>query len=211
MKEQSRLDTIFCSILTLIENTQVIDGIHFRFERKHIVERSGTLFAFLGTSSFRWHGWLRKKAGRSASGVCSGFGRDLEHRHDQLSTAIRVQCPMFGHPSQRVPSLSRDMTTNSRRQQVNKRGEKAMIGSLWTRLRPAAMVVTLGLCFLASSPLTAMSQDPPAEAAAAAPAEEAAPKKLSSTSSPSGPSGPQWPRRLWSWPSVRQPVQESQR
>jgi hypothetical protein len=46
-----------------------------------------------------------------------------------------------------------------------------MIGSLWTRLRPAAMVVTLGLCFLASSPLTAMSQDPPAEAAAAAPAD----------------------------------------
>jgi Amt family ammonium transporter len=67
------------------------------------------------------------------------------------------------------------MIANSRRLQVNKRGEKAMIGSLWTRLRPAAMVVTLGLCFLASSPLTAMSQDPPAEAAAAAPAEAAAP------------------------------------
>jgi hypothetical protein len=50
--------------------------------RTHIVERSGTLFAFLGTSSFRWHGWLRKKAGRSASGGCSGFGRNLGHRHD---------------------------------------------------------------------------------------------------------------------------------
>lgn len=50
-----------------------------------------------------------------------------------------------------------------------------MIGSLWTRLRPAAMVVTLGLCFLASSPLTAMCQDPPADAAAAAPVEAAAP------------------------------------
>jgi hypothetical protein len=82
MKAWSRLDTVFCSILTLIQNTQVIAAINFRLACKHFVERSGTLFAFLGTSSFRWHGWLRKKAGRSASGGCSGFGRNLEHPHD---------------------------------------------------------------------------------------------------------------------------------
>ena len=90
MKAQSRLDTIFCSILTLIQNTQVIAAINFRLELKYIVERSGTLFAFLGTSSFRWHGWLLKKAGRSASGGCSDFGRDLEHLQDQSSSPMRL-------------------------------------------------------------------------------------------------------------------------
>lgn len=49
-----------------------------------------------------------------------------------------------------------------------------MIGSLWTRLRPAALMVSLGLCFCLSASTTGFSQDPPAEAAeAAAPAETA--------------------------------------
>jgi len=49
-----------------------------------------------------------------------------------------------------------------------------MIGSLWTRLRPAALMVSLGLCFLASVPNPGFSQDPPAEAAAPAEAPAAA-------------------------------------
>ncbi len=48
-----------------------------------------------------------------------------------------------------------------------------MIGSMWTRLRPAALMVSLGLCFLVSVPTPGFSQDPPAETVA--PAETAAP------------------------------------
>ena len=42
-----------------------------------------------------------------------------------------------------------------------------MFGSLWTRLRPAALMVTLGLCFLASNPTTGFSQEPAVESVAA--------------------------------------------
>ncbi len=53
-----------------------------------------------------------------------------------------------------------------------------MFGSLWTRLRPAALMVTLGLCFLASVPSTGFSQEPAVESVAA-PSEAAAPPVLS--------------------------------
>lgn len=122
MKAQSRLGTVFCSILTLIKNTQVIAVIDFRLERKHIVERSGTLFAFLSSSSFRWHGWLLKKAGRSASGGCSDFGRDLEHRHDQSSSPMRLQCQFFGHPSQRMKFLIQGTKHENTRHKYKLRG-----------------------------------------------------------------------------------------
>ena len=64
-----------------------------------------------------------------------------------------------------------------------------MFGSLWTRLRPAALMVTLGLCFLASVPSTGFSQEPAVESVAA-PSEPATPPVESSTAEPAAPAMP---------------------
>jgi len=65
--------------------------------------------------------------------------------------------------------MIRKKTATGSKQHENKRGEKAMIGSLWTLLRPSALMVTLGLCFFVSAPAIGLAQEASAEAVAAAP------------------------------------------